>query len=107
MSGCTKALNAVAPATGVGTVSRPIRSRLATSSRVPGVVLIVTSAMLSGVPIVSLVKLRVLESDQAPRIDYPGAFGVPIFRTPSLPVPVVGAAFAANRSLFSVRFDWR
>ena len=82
-------------------------SRLAISSRVPGVVLIATVAIRSGCPIDSLanrVNLNVAWL-RGPTIQDPSS--VAIFWRTSVPDPLVGAAFASNRSLVSSRFESR
>src|SRR3954467_12180202 len=100
-------LNAVAPETGTGTVTRPRVSRLAVWRRVPGVVLMVTLAMLSGRPSDRFAKCVYLKVAWllGPITHDPSA--VAIFCRMSAPVPVVGDALARNRSLRSTRFESR
>jgi hypothetical protein len=82
-------------------------SRLAISRRVPGAVLIVTFAMLSGRPSDRFAKCVYLNVAWLLGPMTHEASTVAIFWRTSEPVPVVGPASDRNRSLFSTRFESR
>ncbi len=82
-------------------------SRLEVSIRVPGAVLMVTLATLSGRPSVRFAKWLYLNVSRLRELMTHDPSAMAIFCVAAPPVPVVAAAFEAKRSLLSVRSEPR